>query len=59
MCSPRLCKQVNILRYVTRRPVGWTHLLKTDDDCYVRMQHIIRGVQASAVRHASVFEHGW
>jgi hypothetical protein len=44
--------QVNILTYMARLSSKWTHLLKTDDDCYVRLQHVIRSVQVCTTNAA-------
>lgn len=35
ICVERV-EQVNSMRYMLSLPSHWTHLLKTDDDCYVR-----------------------
>lgn len=36
-----------MLKYAMTLRTGWTHVLKTDDDCYVRMQNIIRAIQVT------------
>ena len=37
--------QVHMLQFVDSLAPGFTHILKTDDDCYVRMQNVVRAVQ--------------
>lgn len=44
--------QVHTLEYVTALQTEWTHLLKTDDDCYVRMRQVIGSLQASSLSTA-------
>ncbi len=34
-----------MLEYATSLQTGWTHVLKTDDDCYVRMQNVIKAIK--------------
>jgi hypothetical protein len=33
-------KTLRLLRYALAHPAGYTHVMKTDDDCYVRISKV-------------------
>jgi hypothetical protein len=42
-------KTVRLMRYAAAHPAGFTHVLKTDDDCYVRLPHLLKVTDGRAL----------
>ncbi|KFM27449.1 UDP-GlcNAc:betaGal beta-1,3-N-acetylglucosaminyltransferase 6 [Auxenochlorella protothecoides] len=39
-------KTFRMLRFGHAHPTGYTHILKTDDDCYLRVSHLLKALRA-------------
>lgn len=37
-------KTIRLMRYAATHPAGYTHVLKTDDDCYVRLPQLLKAL---------------
>lgn len=42
-------KTVRLLRYAVAHPRRYTHVLKTDDDCYVRLPHLLKALEVGGL----------
>lgn len=50
-------KTLRTIAYALSSKRKYTHLLKTDDDCYVRMNHVLQAIEVGATQTLPQHKH--